>query len=189
MDIRVVIANELVKLLNTNKWYKIAYTTAELNNQKQDEHQILEINVHHSYKYIGEPHKRRWWTLPGSSTLPPVYYKTSCTITFANGKVNIDYHDKKFETRKFTVDYADPKLFKKVVTNVYKALFGSQQGEIVNFFTRFAMPLIKKTHPKLIADNLINIQPMLKPSSLVFYTKYNSHLTKSKPEESGHSSP
>ena len=30
-------------------------------------------------------------------------------------------------------------------------------------FTRFALPLIRKSYPKLIADNLVGVQPMSQP--------------------------
>lgn len=45
-------------------------------------------------------------------------------------------------------------------------------------FTRFALPLIRKSYPRLIADNLVGVQPMSQPASLIFYIRYRYALTK-----------
>ncbi|MEO5366030.1 MAG: hypothetical protein H7831_06695 [Magnetococcus sp. WYHC-3] len=45
-------------------------------------------------------------------------------------------------------------------------------------FTRFALPLIRKSYAKLIADNLVGVQPMSQPASLIFYIRYRYALTK-----------
>jgi len=45
-------------------------------------------------------------------------------------------------------------------------------------FTRFALPLIRKSYPKLIADSLVGVQPMSQPASLIFYIRYKYALTK-----------
>lgn len=45
-------------------------------------------------------------------------------------------------------------------------------------FTRFALPLIRKSFPKLIADGLVGVQPMSQPASLIFYIRYRYALTK-----------
>ena len=45
-------------------------------------------------------------------------------------------------------------------------------------FTRFALPLLRKSYPKLIADNLVGVQPMSQPASLIFYIRYRYALTK-----------
>lgn len=45
-------------------------------------------------------------------------------------------------------------------------------------FTRFALPLIRKSYPKLISDNLVGVQPMSQPASLIFYIRYRYALTK-----------
>jgi hypothetical protein len=45
-------------------------------------------------------------------------------------------------------------------------------------FTRFALPLIRKSYPKLIADNLVGVQPMSQPASLIFYIRYRYAMTK-----------
>lgn len=45
-------------------------------------------------------------------------------------------------------------------------------------FTRFALPLIRKSYPKLIADNLVGVQPMSQPASLLFYIRYRYALSK-----------
>lgn len=39
-------------------------------------------------------------------------------------------------------------------------------------FTQFHMPLVRKVYPRLIADNLVGVQPMSKPISSIFYTTY-----------------
>lgn len=45
-------------------------------------------------------------------------------------------------------------------------------------FTRFALPLIRKSFPKLISDNLVGVQPMSQPASLIFYIRYRYTITK-----------
>jgi hypothetical protein len=45
-------------------------------------------------------------------------------------------------------------------------------------FTRFALPLLRKSYPKLIADNLVGVQPMSQPAALIFYVLYRYALTK-----------
>lgn len=50
-------------------------------------------------------------------------------------------------------------------------------GNIADF-TRFALPLIRKSYPKMIADNLVGVQPMSQPASLIFYIRYRYALSK-----------
>jgi len=50
-------------------------------------------------------------------------------------------------------------------------------GNIADF-TRFALPLIRKSYPRLIADNLVGVQPMSSPASLIFYIRYRYALNK-----------
>jgi hypothetical protein len=45
-------------------------------------------------------------------------------------------------------------------------------------FTRFALPLIRKSYSKLVADNLVGVQPMSQPASLIFYIRYRYALNK-----------
>lgn len=45
-------------------------------------------------------------------------------------------------------------------------------------FTRFALPLIRKSYPKLIADNLVGVQAMSQPASMLFYIRYRYALSK-----------
>lgn len=45
-------------------------------------------------------------------------------------------------------------------------------------FTRFALPLIRKSYSRLIADNLVGVQPMSQPASMIFYIRYRYALTK-----------
>jgi hypothetical protein len=50
-------------------------------------------------------------------------------------------------------------------------------GNIADF-TRFALPLIRKAYPRLIADNLVGVQPMSQPASLIFYIRYRYAINK-----------
>ena len=50
-------------------------------------------------------------------------------------------------------------------------------GNIADF-TRFALPLIRKSYSKLVSDNLVGVQPMSQPASLIFYIRYRYALTK-----------
>lgn len=45
-------------------------------------------------------------------------------------------------------------------------------------FTRFALPLIRKSYSKLISDNLLGVQPMSQPASLIFYIRYRYAMSK-----------
>ena len=50
-------------------------------------------------------------------------------------------------------------------------------GDVADF-TRFALPLIRKSYPRLIADNLVGVQPMSQPASLIFYIRYRYAISK-----------
>jgi hypothetical protein len=50
-------------------------------------------------------------------------------------------------------------------------------GDIADF-TRFALPMIRKSYPRLIADNLVGVQPMSTPASLIFYIRYRYAISK-----------
>jgi hypothetical protein len=39
-------------------------------------------------------------------------------------------------------------------------------------FTKFALPVIKAVMPSLISTNLVNVQPMSQPNSLLFFLNY-----------------
>lgn len=42
----------------------------------------------------------------------------------------------------------------------------------VGNFSKFSLPLIRKSYPKLIAAALVGVQPMKQPTSLLFYMRY-----------------
>lgn len=50
-------------------------------------------------------------------------------------------------------------------------------GDIADF-TRFALPMMRKSFPKLIADSLVGVQPMSGPAALIFYIRYKYALSK-----------
>ena len=50
-------------------------------------------------------------------------------------------------------------------------------GNIADF-TRNALPLIRKTYPRLMADNLVGVQPMNQPSAMIFYIRYRYAMNK-----------
>jgi hypothetical protein len=50
-------------------------------------------------------------------------------------------------------------------------------GDIADF-TRFALPMIRKSYARLIADNLVGVQPMSSPASLIFYIRYRYAISK-----------
>jgi len=78
-------------------------------------------------------------------------------------------------------------LMAALLENQHKAMDGKgssllfedafQTGNIADF-TRFALPLIRKAYPKLISDNLIGVQPMSQPASLIFYIRYRYGISK-----------
>jgi hypothetical protein len=45
-------------------------------------------------------------------------------------------------------------------------------------FTRFALPMIRKSYGKLLADNLVGVQPMSTPASMIFYIRYKYAMSK-----------
>ena len=45
-------------------------------------------------------------------------------------------------------------------------------------FAKFAFPLVRKTYPKLIAQDIVSVQPLVQPTSLVFYQKLKYGATK-----------
>lgn len=78
-------------------------------------------------------------------------------------------------------------LMAAILENQYKAWNPSERSVIfedqtttanIADFTRFALPLIRKSYPRLIADNLVGVQPMSQPASLIFYIRYRYALTK-----------
>ena len=50
---------------------------------------------------------------------------------------------------------------------------------ITGTFTKFAMPLMRKSYPSIIAQSIVNVQPMATPASLIYYVK-SRYLKKSK---------
>ena len=52
------------------------------------------------------------------------------------------------------------------------------QTDNIADFTRFALPLIRKSYSRLIGDNLVGVQPMQQPASLIFYVRYRYGITK-----------
>jgi hypothetical protein len=45
-------------------------------------------------------------------------------------------------------------------------------------FTRFALPMIRKSYAKLLADNVVGVQPMSTPASMIFYIRYKYAMSK-----------
>jgi len=45
-------------------------------------------------------------------------------------------------------------------------------------FTRFALPMLRKSFSRLIADELVGVQPMNQPSSMIFYLRYKYGMSK-----------
>lgn len=45
-------------------------------------------------------------------------------------------------------------------------------------FTRFALPMLRKSFSRLICDSLVGVQPMSQPASLLFYIRYRYALNK-----------
>lgn len=78
-------------------------------------------------------------------------------------------------------------LMASILENQYNAWNPANRGMIfedqtttanIADFTRFALPLIRKSYPKLIADNLVGVQAMSQPASLIFYIRYRYALSK-----------
>jgi len=70
---------------------------------------------------------------------------------------------------------------KKILDNTLKDLRSGKQSQIGDF-SRFALPLIKKVSPQLIAADLVKVQPMTTPSSLPFYLNYLNYRYATQPD-------
>jgi hypothetical protein len=81
------------------------------------------------------------------------------------------------------------KLMSHILENQYNWYSNNKKGSRLLFedatttgdiadFTRFALPLIRKSYPKLITDNLVGVQPMSQPASLIFYIRYRYAISK-----------
>ncbi|MCW3977151.1 MAG: hypothetical protein NWE77_04390, partial [Candidatus Bathyarchaeota archaeon] len=46
------------------------------------------------------------------------------------------------------------------------------QGNDIAPFQHYLLPLVRRVYPNLIANELVGVQPMTSPASLVFYLKY-----------------
>ena len=80
--------------------------------------------------------------------------------------------------------------FARVLDNQFKIMEGRVGGSFglitedvtttnnLADFTRFALPMIRKSYAKLISDNLVGVQPMSQPASLIFYIRYRYAMTK-----------
>jgi hypothetical protein len=79
-------------------------------------------------------------------------------------------------------------IMAQLIENQYKRMMPTESSSIlledqtttanIADFTRFALPLLRKSYPKLIADNLVGVQPMSQPASLIFYIRYRYAMTK-----------
>jgi len=50
-------------------------------------------------------------------------------------------------------------------------------------FKRISIPLVRRIYPSLIANQIVNVQPLAGPSSLVFYLRHQYSKNKGWPEE------
>jgi hypothetical protein len=50
----------------------------------------------------------------------------------------------------------------------------------VNPFSKFSLPLVKKTYPMLLTGDLVNVQPLKSPAGLVYYLRYRYSEMKAK---------
>ena len=52
----------------------------------------------------------------------------------------------------------------------------------VGQFKRIKIPLMRKIYPQLIANKIVNVQPLLGPTGLVYYLKYRYSSNSKTPE-------
>lgn len=63
-------------------------------------------------------------------------------------------------------------IWRKTIKAVKRGMtkwFQGQDSYGINAFSQFTMPLIRQVYPQLIASDLVSVQPMAAPSSLIFY--------------------
>ena len=77
-------------------------------------------------------------------------------------------------------------LMAAVLENTYKAWDPKRRSILtedytstnnIADFTRFALPMLRKSFSRLISDNLVGVQAMSQPASLIFYIRYKYALT------------
>ena len=60
-------------------------------------------------------------------------------------------------------------IWKRLIKAVKRGMVKWFQTEEFGDFSKFAFPLVKKIYPSLIANDLVSVQPMSQPSSVIFY--------------------
>lgn len=60
------------------------------------------------------------------------------------------------------------KLPEKIIDKWKKKYERSQYGQ----FGRISIPLIRRIQPQLIANDIVNVQPLLGPTGLMYYLRY-----------------
>ena len=63
--------------------------------------------------------------------------------------------------------------------------FDAKVDSSIASFKRFAIPLIRKTFPKLIADQIVSVQPLTGPSSLIYYMRYKYANSRQQTSQTG----
>lgn len=66
-------------------------------------------------------------------------------------------------------------MWRKTIKAVKKGMtrwFAGENFYGINAFGQFSMPLIRRVYPQLIANDLVGVQPMTSPTSLIFQMKY-----------------
>lgn len=66
-------------------------------------------------------------------------------------------------------------MWRKTIKAVKRGMtrwFAGENFYGVNAFGQFAVPLIRQVYPQLMANDLVSVQPMSQPTSLLFNLKY-----------------
>lgn len=57
------------------------------------------------------------------------------------------------------------------------ACYHPNQKALSAKFSKFSFPMVRKVYPKLIADNLVGVQPLGQPASLIYYLRHRYSKT------------
>lgn len=121
--------------------------------------------IYVSFSIVGDTDYRYFY----NTTNNKLYRRTSSYFS-----VSSTPHVYGWDWRRIELKSRHLKRLYRILCKKGLGLFDKSFGEsFLGDFYRFAMPLIRKTYPRLIANQLVSVQPMTQPFSLVFYKTHN----------------
>lgn len=163
----------------------------EQQNQKVNLSDVLEYWLdelgikHHTVKQIGKHWSAQ--TVEDQYTVPDKYrFQFIIKSSEIQLLIGTDTHFTGIQKGSNKFDVQEPDSFERMEKVLRDAglPFDKCEARITIYedlpgFSKFSMPLIRKTYPNLIASDLVKVQPMSQPSSLNFYInhRYSSNNT------------